>query len=138
MSNMETPGLNESGDLLMVLLLDGADVTGANDRAVYFATDPGDVMLLLREGDFFESASGDMGTVRGFAAHGGSASERGFRIALNVDFDGGSEGIFFATVPEPSSAWPALLGLAALGSRRRRDLCVLPDSVLRSRVSVVR
>jgi hypothetical protein len=105
-------------------------VTSANDFALFFDDPLLGTTMIVREGDLFDVGGGDLRTI----ADGGirfstpvsgddpvQALTDDGRVAFALRFTDGTSGAFLAAVPEPASAWLALLGTATatLSARHR-------------------
>jgi hypothetical protein len=122
------PTLNARGDIAAkAYLRQGAGgVDGSNDTAIVIVPGDGDPFVLVREGDPFEVAPGDVRVVDEFGFFSGvmpalgarSLNDRG-EFAFLLTFRDGSQGFFIAQVPEPAGLLlvGGALALAA-GSRR--------------------
>ncbi len=119
--------LNNLGDVLFSVRLDGPGVTAQNDAAVMVWNRSFGLVPVLREGQAFQVAPGDVRTVAYFTYAAGSGGQDGVassyndgrRFVVNLGFTDGSSGIFESVIPAPISAIPVLFaGLQAV--RRRR------------------
>lgn len=123
--------LNALGQMAMSVTLTGTGVSvGLGNGVAIFGCDAGGpLQLIARTGDFFTVAPGDVrviasiGGLTNSGGHDGRAvmlNDRGV-LAFELNFVGGTSGIFTATVPAPAAG--ALLALAGLaGARRRRTV----------------
>jgi hypothetical protein len=99
--------VNANGTLLLTATLKGAGVSTDSNDAL-FAGMPGDLRLLVREGDLLEVAPGDVRQVR-LIRFTGSGEPQYLEYRLNdndqviaaVRFTDGSDAIYRVTVPEP-------------------------------------
>lgn len=126
------PTLNAAGQSIFKTELLGDGIDDTNDVALWMEISPGDLELILREGDVLDVGGGDLRTVRDFVFPGtfdypsyGNQDGRASvfndlgTIALHVDFDDGSEAIVLV-IPEPSGWLLGLIGvIATLGFLRR-------------------
>jgi len=95
-----------------------------------WATDlTGALQLACEAGDSFEVAPGDTRVISYIRnVYGGWGNETGFptyfndnsELLMTLDFTDGSQGVFVAIVPEPTTSWLLLGGLALLSGFRRR------------------
>jgi hypothetical protein len=124
---IENMVVNNTGDVVMSITLQGAGVVNGNDYALTCWSN-GVLSTLLRRGDLFEVAPGDLRTINSFSYADGTAGVDGLASALNdahslvfqMGFTDGSSGIFTTTVPGPAASVVLLGGAAALSLQRRR------------------
>jgi hypothetical protein len=121
------PVLNNAGQIAvpMNLVLGTSGVTSANDEG-YWAQDlAGNLRLLVREGDSITVSPGDVRTIANFGLNGDS---RGFafddlgNLFFRANFTDGSQGLFVARVPEPTSLILSLSTCIVAVGRRRAGL----------------
>ncbi|MGD8454126.1 MAG: hypothetical protein PVJ57_20115 [Phycisphaerae bacterium] len=123
---VQKPLVNDAGSVAFLATLTGENVNETNDRGLWAEGPDGLLRLVLREGDLFEVAPGDFRTVEWLGTLL-SAPETGRGIAFNANYEltfaamftDGSDGIFVATVPEPSSFAMVFLAVACLHRWRR-------------------
>ena len=128
--NLRSPSLNALGFAVFTADLRGDGVDFTNNSGLWIAAPDGDVQLFLREGDTIDvggSGDADLRTIERFnlsAGSNGDGRELGFndagQLALHIDFTDGSEGIFVATIPAPTTAALLCVVPATLARRRRR------------------
>ncbi len=119
--------LNAGGLAILASSLTGAGVTSANDQAFWVRDTDGALEPFLREGDQVEIRPGVVKTFRNFEVYTLSGGQDGLERALNdqgefvfyAHFTDGTQGLFIATVPEPSSMVIALFGALLLRRRIR-------------------
>lgn len=105
----------------------GVSVGLGNGSAIFAADSDGSLCLVARTGDLFEVAPGDLRTIQTIGGLTTSGGQDGRAINLNdngdlvfeLDFVGGSSGIFVAAVPEPSAFFGMLVLVAGMRIRRR-------------------
>jgi hypothetical protein len=115
--SFDSLSLNQGGQVAFsaTLALFRGGVTSTNNEGIW-ATDPqGQLTLIVREGELFEVAPGDLRMVD--AIGGGPINDAG-TLALSLHFSDGTSGIFTATVPEPGALTLIVLGFPALLRRR--------------------
>ncbi|MBX3386305.1 MAG: hypothetical protein KF768_07025 [Phycisphaeraceae bacterium] len=121
------PAMNDKDQLAFLGSLVGPGVDASNDRAI-FGYDPSfGVRTLVREGDQLEVEPGDLRTIADLFFVAGSGGEDGKARTLNdnaqitfaATFTDGSAGVFVTSIPAPGAGLLALMGLAAVGRRRR-------------------
>ena len=128
--------LNNAGQIAFGTFLDGAGVDNSNDFAYYVTDLSGDTQLVFREGDLFDVNDdplvSDLRTIAEISLNetfrGGSGGSDGRansfndqgQLAFRLTFTDGSQGVFLAAVPEPSTALLVLAGFGCFISRRRR------------------
>jgi len=104
------PILNAAGQVAFFTQLTGSGVVSTNRDALY-AMDPyGQVVKVLRTGDPFTVAPGDVRTLSGFTFAGASGGQDGRQVGFNDygqlafrgKFSGGSSGVFIARVGGPA------------------------------------
>lgn len=138
--SMNSPALNDAGQVAFLGFLAGEAVTSNNDLGLWATDVAGTLRLVFRKGDALKVAPGDFRTVSGlgFAYNTGNGDGRasGFndrgQIAFRASFTDGSQGLFVTTVvPEPSAL--AMFSLAITGicwrsrftDRRHQAACPL-------------
>lgn len=129
-ASFRAPALNSNGDTAFWASLTGADVDHTNDTGIWARGADGVLQLIVREGDAFDVDDNplveDMRTISLINLIHHSGSEDGRRMILNDNgqiafrlyFKDGTNGIFAASIPEPTSL--AMLGLGGLLLIRRR------------------
>ncbi|HEY7116727.1 MAG TPA: choice-of-anchor tandem repeat NxxGxxAF-containing protein [Tepidisphaeraceae bacterium] len=130
---LDPPVMNGAGRVAFrARLLSGSGgITADNDLGVW-AEDPNGVLsLVVREGDPFELAPGDVRTIQGVGFRDdtgpsdfpGAAYTDDYTLAFSLLFTDGTDGVFTATlVPEPATAGLALLAAFAMRRRSRRRI----------------
>jgi len=113
--------VNARGDLLFRAGLRGPGVDAGNDGVLYFASDTGHFVPLLREGQAFEVAPGDVRILLGFEvvsrpAQGLASFNARRQVAFEAVFTDGSAGVFLAEVPEPGTLLLVALGASGLAA----------------------
>jgi hypothetical protein len=121
--------MNASGQIAFATNLTGNSVSvGLGNGSALFAWDALlGLQMVVRTGDLFQVAPGDVrtiATIGGLATSGGQdgrtigLSDAGV-LAFQLGFVGGGSGVFTATIPAPAGAGALALGLVALARRRR-------------------
>ncbi len=110
--------LDERGGVILRGEIPGED--GEPSPVLVLARGPDSALVLYGEGDVFEVAPGDLRSVGSAFSVFVAADVRG-RIVSRLRFADGSEGLVFATVPEPATALMLAAGLAALSRWRARS-----------------
>lgn len=120
--------LNALGQIAMSVTLTGTGVSVGlgNGAAIFVADAGGPLQMIARTGDFFTVAPGDvrviasLGGLTNSGGHDGRAvmlNDRGI-LAFELNFVGGTSGVFTVTVPAPAAG--SLLALAGIAAARRR------------------
>lgn len=120
---------SEKTAFLASLQTTGGGVTNSNNEGIWAEDPTGALTMIIRKGELFEVAPGDLRTVAGLSFNFNSGGEDGHRMSFNdnfalaffATFTDGTSGIFTATltaVPEPATF--ALLLIAAMFVPRRR------------------
>ncbi len=123
--------MNDVGQVAFTTNLSGPGVFGGpgGNNSALFATDPDGVLdLIVRRGDQFEAAPGDMRQIESIALLGSSAGEDGRSLSFNntgdlvfaLTFTNGSSGIYVAYIPTAGAIGLAGLGTLVLVAQRRR------------------
>ncbi len=118
--------LNSLGQIAFDGILQGTGVDSSNDRGIWAQDANGVLHLVIREGEPFEVAPGDIRTVHYFQDAGGLSggsygqafNDRG-EITFQASFTDGSSGVFVARVPEPSSIALLMSSIAIMLIRSR-------------------
>ena len=126
-ANFLGPGLDEADNVVFGATLRGAGIDAVHDMGIFWRDAGGWLRAVVREGQILEVAPGDQREVTLLQAYTGSpdlqSGRRGFNDARQVAFEanltGDDEGVFVATVPEPSRRLAAAV-LFALWQLRRR------------------
>jgi hypothetical protein len=108
------------------------DVTSSNNSGVWAQDASGALQLVIRTGESFQVAPGDVRTISGYSFGSSSGGEEGRQMTWNdseqlavyLTFTNGTSGVFTATVPEPGTAGVAMVPMAGLLMRRRRRVSV--------------
>jgi hypothetical protein len=120
--------LNGNGLALVHGIIEGPGVGFANEQVLY-AGRPGSLFLVARTGQPFDVGDGVMKTIaqNGLLFYGSGGEDGNYlgfndsgQLAFLATFTDGTQGIFIATVPEPSSKLAVAAGGALLMGRRRR------------------
>lgn len=121
--------LNSLGQIAFATTLTGVGVSPGlgNGSAIFATADDGSLCLVARTGDQFEVAPGDFRTIQTLGGLTSSGGQDGRLMNLNdngdlvfeLDFVGGTSGIFVAHIPEPTAA--AMLLVLTLGVIRKRN-----------------
>ena len=115
------PDVNADGQVAFFADLAGMNLSAGADRGI-FATDPSGVLrLVVREGDLFPVAPGDLRRIESFATSDFNGLRfEGPELAFHAEFTDGSSGVFTAlVVPEPSVLAAGLFPALLLFRRRR-------------------
>jgi hypothetical protein len=108
-----------------------ASLAGPGGNTGIWFEGPDGLELLVRTGQQFEVAPGDIRTIQQLGFYGGSGNEDGARsgfndfdqLAFSASFTDGTSGVFVAnlgTIPEPASAALVLVAAGVFYSRARR------------------
>jgi hypothetical protein len=121
--------LNSLGEIAFGCSLAGLGVNAQNAGSIWVTDASGNPVLIARDGDLFDVGGGDFRTIKSlefikkyqqiYDEVGASPDEAG-RVGFVAEFTDGSSGIFFATVPEPSTMFAFFVAVAASVSRRWR------------------
>jgi len=116
--------INANGVLSFTMKIRGPGVSSQNDESLFARLPNGDLILIAREGDWFDvnpdPAVEDLRQIKYLpSVFGTTGGEDGLDVSLNdanelmfhLAFEDGDQGIFIATVPEPASL--AIVGLFA-------------------------
>lgn len=109
------PTVNNAGQLAFSGTLSGAGIDDSNDRGIWAQLGHG-LELIAREGDLLDVGAGDTRTIDLLGV--GQLNDLG-QTLFYASFTDGSEGIFVATVPEPTSGMCLISGLLILLKRSR-------------------
>ncbi|MDZ4656850.1 MAG: hypothetical protein SH868_04645 [Bythopirellula sp.] len=125
------PIVNPLGSVAFVSQLTGMGVNSGNISGLWAQDQAGNLRLVVRSGDLFEVAPGDLRTISSISVLIGSGGSDGlprsfnadYKLAFRLGFTDGSQGIFTAmlTVPEPSAMLlAALCAATCLAGWQRR------------------
>jgi hypothetical protein len=117
---------NPNGQVAFNAQLTGPGITTTNDSGLWAQDSLGALQKIIREGDAFEIAPGDLRTVLSFSTISNTTGLDGRRSMFNeaselvfsATFTDGTSGVFVSTVPEPATMLPILTTILWL--RRRR------------------
>lgn len=125
-----TPEINDLGQVVFYANLTGTGVDPTNDRSIWAMDANGELILLARTGDVFDAdSSSEVEDLRvisevniALGSNGRSSLNSSGEVAFQLEFTDGTQGVFVAMIPEPSSA--AVLALSSLFCfRRYRRTC---------------
>lgn len=121
--------MNDAGHMAFSATLTGTGVSvGLGNGSAIFAVDvDGTMSTIARTGDLFQVAPGDLRTITSIGGLTNSGGQDGRAMQLNalgqlavqLDFFGGSSGVFVFTIPTPGASG-MLLTLGLMAARRRR------------------
>ena len=127
---LHPPAMNARGQVAFRagLRIGSGGVTVDNYYGLWVQDVDGTLRLVLRMGDPFEVAPGDVRIVKEFITWDGTSNEDGGlsifndngTVTFHADFTDGTSGVFAATVPEPATSALLLTGALALIRRKRR------------------
>lgn len=114
--------INQRGQIAFPAVLDGVGVTADNDNALFLYDPEFGTQLVVRQGEAFQVAAGDVRIVSDFSGRMSSdppgLGDDG-RLFYTVSFTDGTSGEFVTSVPEPGSTSLLALGIVALLRRAR-------------------
>jgi hypothetical protein len=120
------PRMNEAGQF--AFRADAQSLAGSQTTSGLWIFDPsGGLSLLVKRGDPFEIAPGDVRIVADVGASLDSAFPSGEvftdpgQLAFSASFTDGTTGVFTATIPEPCSFASITAAFVLFAMRRRRD-----------------
>lgn len=119
--------LNSAGHSAFLWRVTGGGTTSSNNLGLWAQDQNGNLRLVVRQGDMFEVAPGDLRLITGInfqsQSAGGEGLPRGlndnYQIAIHLNFANNTSGIFVAqiSVPEPGSLGLSLLAFAGIFAR---------------------
>jgi hypothetical protein len=122
----QSPIINDLGQVAFVAALAGPGLEEYGNKAIYATDASGELHLIVREGQMFDVGGGDLRHVSslGFASYddsvmGSTSFNSQGQLVFTLSFGDGSNGIFIATVPEPTLTAMILLAGPLLLRRRR-------------------
>ncbi len=108
-------GFAPSGALTFSGIIEGDSIDASNDQVFYRIHPNGRAELLLREGDPFEFAAGDVRPVQSATL----TFDRDLEFAAAEITSGDASAIYFSALPEPGSTLLGGIAIAALGGFAR-------------------
>jgi hypothetical protein len=119
--------LNAPGHAAFISSVSGGGTTASNNLGLWAQDQNGNLRLVLRQGDMFEVAPGDVRLITGIGfpspSAGGDGLARGFndshQLAVLLSFANNTSGVFVTsiTVPEPGGLGLSLLAMAGFFTR---------------------
>ncbi len=118
-TSFSSPWLADHARVAFVAGLEGDGVDRTNDSGIWAGT-PGNLLLVVRDGDLFDVDPGPTEDLRVISNSSIlDLSQDGSFLAFRLHFTDGTSGFFVATVPEPSTGVLLLLVVFAYLSRLR-------------------
>lgn len=93
--------INNDDVVLFTALLDGPGITSENDQGIWAEIAPGEVELVIREGDELEVMPGEFRTVKSLESSRHRLNDSGM-VVVAAKFTDFSGGLFVISLPEPS------------------------------------
>ncbi len=120
-SPLSLTNINAMGHAGLVARLTGPGVTAENERALFGLDASGELVPVLRTGELFEFAPGDMRLIHSFdvAVGGGRALADDGTLIFRIEFADRTNGIYTVHIPAPA-AWVLFCGLPIFAARRKR------------------